>query len=123
MRADRGAAGFANGEGGMAMRGESGLLLAVPCELAYEDVLCWDALVETEALESYEVLRDSCGCDVGGGLIVCLSDAISIGFSPKLKRVLVLLGAGLIIAGDILLRKSRYADGGVIGVFRSSFLR
>ena len=34
-----------------------------------------------------------------------------------------MLGAGLINAGDILLRKSRYADGGVIGVLRSSFLR
>jgi len=40
-----------------------------------------------------------------------------------LKRLLVLVGAGLIIAGDILLRKSRYADGGVIGVLSSSLLR
>lgn len=54
------------------------------------------------------------------------SEDLSVGFSPKvkLKRLLPLvLGAGLIIAGDILLRKSRYADGGVIGVLRSSLLR
>ena len=31
--------------------------------------------------------------------------------------------AGLSIAGGMFLRKSRYADGGVIGVFKSSFLR
>lgn len=43
--------------------------------------------------------------------------------SPKLKRLLELDGAGLIIAGDILLRKSRYAEGGVIGVRSSSLLR
>ena len=51
------------------------------------------------------------------------SSGLSKDLSPKLKRVLVLLGAGLSMAGDILLRKSRYADGGVIGVLRSSFRR
>jgi hypothetical protein len=71
------------------------------------------------------VLRESGGCELGGGLIDGFSDPESTGLSndlsaPKLNRVLVLLGAGLIIAGDILLRKSRYADGGVIGVLRSS---
>ena len=71
------------------------------------------------------MLRDSGGCELGGGLIEGFSDPESTGLSndlsaPKLNRVLVLLGAGLIIAGDILLRKSRYADGGVIGVLRSS---
>ena len=75
------------------------------------------------------MLRESGGCEVGGETVDCLSDAeagsvgFSKDFSPKLKRELVLLGAGLIIAGDILLRKSRYADGGVMGVLRSSFLR
>ena len=36
-----------------------------------------------------------------------LSDALSHGFSLKLKRALAELGAGLIIAGDIFLRKSK----------------
>ena len=57
------------------------------------------------------MLRESGGCELDGGLIEGFSDPESTGlsndFSPKLKRVLVLLGAGLIIAGDILLRKSR----------------
>ena len=58
------------------------------------------------------MLRESGGCALGGGLMEVFSDAESIGLSkdfsvPKLKRALVLLGAGLMIAGDILLRKSR----------------
>lgn len=43
-------------------------------------------------------------------------------FSPlKLKRALVLVGAGLIMVGVMFLKKSRYAEGGVMGVLRSSF--
>lgn len=81
-----------------------------------------------EACESNEVLRDSDGRGaVRGGVIeYCCEPALEEGsdvLSPKLKRVLVLDGAGLIIAGDILLRKSRYADGGVIGVLSSSLLK
>lgn len=57
------------------------------------------------------MLRESGGCEVGAGLIDGFSEpestSLSLVFSPKLKRALVLLGAGLIIAGDILLRKSR----------------
>ena len=73
-------------------------------------------------------MRDSEGiCALNGGLVDGFTDAasddLSEDFSLKLKRLLVLVGAGLIIAGDILLRKSRYADGGVIGVLKSSFLR
>ena len=69
-----------------------------------------------EAVESYEVLRDSGGWEVAGGLIVGLfdpasddlSEALSKGLSLKLKRLLPLvLGAGLNIAGDIRLRKSK----------------
>ena len=70
-----------------------------------------ESLLLCDAVESCEVLRESGGCELGGGLVEGFSDPESIGrskdFSPKLKRVLVLLGAGLIIAGDILLRKSR----------------
>lgn len=51
------------------------------------------------------------------------SDNFSRCLSAKLNLLLVPVVAGLIIAGDILLRKSRYADGGVIGVLRSSFFR
>ena len=72
------------------------------------------------------MFRESGGCEVGGGLMMedfAESSGLSKDLSPKLKRVLVLLGAGLSMAGDILLRKSRYADGGVIGVLRSSFRR
>jgi hypothetical protein len=86
------------------MRGDSGRL--------FEDAFDWaEALLLWDAFESCEVLRESGGCELGGGLIEGFSDPASTGlsndFSPKLKRVLVLLGAGLIIAGDILLRKSR----------------
>jgi hypothetical protein len=88
----------------MMMRGDSGRLF----EEAFD---CAEALLLWDAVESCEVLRESGGCELGGGLVQGLSDPESIGlskdFSPKLKRVLVLLGAGLIIAGDILLRKSR----------------
>ena len=65
------------------------------------------------------------GCDVGGlangNFADGGSDALSQLTSLKLKRALVLLGAGLSIAGDMFLRKSKYADGGVMGVLRSSF--
>lgn len=104
MRADRGA-GFTNGEGGMTIRGDSGRLLEEVVEVL-------DALLVWETFESCEVFRESGGCELGGGLMDGFSDPESIGLSndlsaPKLKRVLVLLGAGLMIAGDILLRKSR----------------
>jgi hypothetical protein len=103
----------------MVMRGDSG---------RFEEALeRFDAVLLWDAFESYEVLRERAGCELGGGLMDGFSDPESTGlskdFSPKLKRVLVLLGAGLIIAGDILLRKSRYADGGVMGVLSSSFRR
>ena len=45
VRADLGAAGFANGEGGMTMRGDSGLVLVLAVELACEATLCVDALL------------------------------------------------------------------------------
>lgn len=81
--------------------------------------------------DSYEVLRETAGWDVGGlfdGLDPGTS-TLSRGFSKllskllslKLNRVLV-AEAGLITAGDMFLRKSRYADGGVIGVLRASSL-
>ena len=58
------------------------------------------------------------GCDVGGlfeGFSV--AEEGSVDFSLKLKRALVLVGAGLMIAGErLFLRKSKYADGGVMGV-------
>lgn len=57
------------------------------------------------------------------------STILSTGFSKllskllslKLNRVLV-ADAGLITAGDMFFRKSRYADGGVMGVFKASSL-
>ena len=61
-------------------------------------------------LESYEVLRDNGGCDVGGltdGFSDAVSETVSDFLSLKLKRALVLVGAGLSIAGDICLRKSK----------------
>lgn len=105
----------------MVMRGDSGRLFEEALEIV-DVVLLWDAF------ESYEVLRESAGCELGGGLMDGFSEPESTGLSkdldsPKLKRVLVLLGAGLIIAGDILLRKSRYAEGGVMGVLSSSLRR
>ena len=51
------------------------------------------------------------------------SDARSMCRSLKLKRLLVAEGDGLSMAEGIFLRNSRYADGGVMGVFRSSFLK
>lgn len=68
-------------------------------------------MVVVEALESYEVLRDRAGWEVGGlidGFSVKGSDVLSAGFSLKLNRLLVLVDIGLIMAGDMLfLRKSR----------------
>ena len=69
MRSRRGAradlgAGFANGEGGMITRGDSGRVLAVlvePVELTFEAALWVDEVVVVEAFESYEVLRDRAG--------------------------------------------------------------
>ena len=95
---------MANGDGGMVIRGDSGRL--------FEEAFDWaEAVLLKDAFESCEVLRDRGGGHELGGLIEGFSDPESIGlsndFSPKLKRVLVLLGAGLNIAGDILLRKSR----------------
>ncbi len=90
-----------------------------------------------EICESYEVLRDNEGSGaVCGGLIDVLvvpeSDERSKERLPKLKwlpelvkagLIMALVGACVMAAGDILLRKSRYAEGGVIGVLKSSFLR
>lgn len=99
----------------MMTRGDSGRVLAVPAELAWEvavallteEVLL---LVLLEAVESYEVFRDKAGSDVGGlmdGFCDAASDPFSNGFSPKLNRVLVPVETGLIMAGDMFLRKSR----------------
>lgn len=43
--------------------------------------------------------------------------------SLKLKRLLVAEGDGLSIAEGMFFRKSRYADGGVMGVLRSFCLK
>lgn len=60
------------------------------------------------------MLRDRAGWDVGGlidGFSVDVSEALSDHrsvLSPlKLKRALVLVGAGLIIAGDMFFKKSK----------------
>lgn len=58
------------------------------------------------------------------GLSAPISEILLEALSGNLKWLLVPVGNGLIKAGGMFLRKSRYADGGVIGVFRaSSFLR
>jgi hypothetical protein len=50
------------------------------------------------------------------------SDVLSVDLSLNLKWLLVLVDMGLIKAGVVFFRKSRYADGGVIGVLRASSL-
>lgn len=137
VRADLGA-GFANGDGGIMIRGDCGLEAAVDAALLIE-VMLFSVDVDPEEVlresggcdDSYEVFRETAACDIGGsigfawgasttfsrGLSKLLSELLSL----KLKRALV-AEAGLITAGDMFLRKSRYADGGVIGVFRASSL-
>jgi hypothetical protein len=62
--------------------------------------------VEVKEVEDAEVATDSVdGWDVRAG------------FSGKVKRVLVEADSGLIRVGESFERKSRYAAGGVIGVF------
>lgn len=88
--------------------------------------------VITVAVESDEEVRDNGGCNVGKtGMLSstpsCCSFSswyrLSVGIPEKLKWELVPVGAGLINPGDIFLRKSKYAFGGVIGVLMfSSFL-
>lgn len=110
----------------MVIRGDCGLERVVLPALLCETTLSVDVVVE-ELAESYEALRDNAGWDVAGlwtGLSVLISETLLEALSGNLKWLLVPVGSGLIKAGGILLRKSRYADGGVMGVFRaSSFLR
>lgn len=95
VRADLGADGFANGDGGMMMRGDSGRVLDSPAALLLEATLL--SLV----LESEEWFRDSDGCELGGLVedlgpeySEALSDDRSKLFSLKLNRALV-VDAGL----------------------------
>lgn len=135
VRADLGA-GFAKGDGGMMIRGDCGrdapveAALLVDATVLSVDVDSYDVLRETSGcVDSYEVFRDMAGSDVGGLidfapetstiLSTGLSKLLSKLLSLKLNRVLV-ADAGLITAGDMFLRKSRYADGGVMGVLRAS---
>lgn len=60
------------------------------------------------------MLRERAGCDSGGLCDILSFDSFLS--SLNLKRELVLVDIGLGIAGDMVLRKSRYADGGVRGV-------
>ena len=76
------------------------------------------------------MFRDNDGSGaVGGGLNDGLTDPASDDFADglslklKLKWLPLLVGAGLIIAGDTLFKKSRYAEGGVIGVLNSSLFK
>lgn len=106
---------MAKGDGGMVTRGESGRLLARSVPLTDEVVLLKDEPLAAELLESYEVLRDRAGWEVGGLVegfpadgSAPLSEPLSDGLSWKLKRALVpVVGAGLMMAGDILFKKSR----------------
>lgn len=60
MRAERGA-GFANGDGGIVTRGDSGRT-RVPFEpLPEEAVVLVDDPVAEKVLDSYEVFRDNAG--------------------------------------------------------------
>ena len=78
VRADRGAAGLANGDGGMVMRGDSG---------RFEEALeRFDAVLLWDAFESYEVLRERAGCELGGGLMDGFSDPESTGLSKTSRR-------------------------------------
>lgn len=138
VRADLGA-GFAKGDGGIMSRGDCGLdpleaALLMETMVFSVDVDSEELLRESEGCDdSYEVFRETAGWDVVGGLVDGfapvtstrlsrdLSKLLSKPLSLKLNRVLV-AEAGLITAGDMFLRKSRYADGGVMGVLRESSL-
>lgn len=108
VRADLGA-GLANGDGGMAIRGDSGRVFPAVLALLEKEAALWSVdVLCTEVVESYEVLRDN----AAGGLVKVFSadasEALSNFLSWKLKRALVLVGAGLNIAGDMLFfKKSR----------------
>ena len=110
MRADRGA-GLAKGEGGMVILGDSGReVRAVLPVLLFDAPLSFEEVVAAEALDSYDVLRDNAGCEVGGlieGRAESGAEGGSIDFSLKLNRLLVLVDIGLRQAGDMFLRKSR----------------
>ena len=54
------------------------------------------------------------------GFSLAGSEVLSTDFSLKLNRLLVPVDIGLMIAGDMFFRKSRYAEGGVMGVLRAS---
>lgn len=100
-----------------------------PPALGKEDAVWLDEVVLAEPFESYEVLRERLGWDVGELMDEGRSesdrssDARSMCLSLKLKRLLVADGEGLSIADGMFFKKSRYADGGVIGVLRSSLRR
>lgn len=112
----------------MVMRGDSGRAALEAMLLDLEDAIdcseMEDATVEVEASESYEVLRDKTGCEFGVLIVIFSMLGSEVGsFSWKLKRELVPVDIGLIMAGDMFFKKSKYADGGVIGVLRASSLR
>ena len=98
----------------MITRGDSGFVRTVLPLLLYDAALWSVEVVVVDVAESYEVLRDRAGWDIGVA-IGCFSaagtagseDAFSDDFSWKLNRLLVPVDAGLIIAGDMFLRKSR----------------
>ena len=107
-------------------RGESGLTRAVLAALFEDAVLLREDVLAVDAVDPYDTLRDKAGWDVGVLMAsfspdICedLSKLLSKLLSLKLNRALVLVGAGLIMAGVMFFRKSRYADGGVMGVLRS----
>lgn len=108
MRADFGA-GLAKDEGvGMAMRGDSGRVRVAVLALLENDAALVSLTKELDdAVDSYDVFRDNEGCELGGVMDGLSLDTLSDVLSWKLNRVLVLEGAGLSMAGDMLLRKSR----------------
>lgn len=95
----------------MRILGDSGLeVRTVLPALLFDAVLSFEEVVAAETLESYEVLRDKAGWEVGGlieGFAEIGSEDLSRDFSLKLNRLLVLVDIGLMHAGDMFLRKSR----------------
>lgn len=82
---------------------------------------CSVSIVSTVAVDSAEDVRDNRGCDISA-VPSPSSDILSGTFPEKLKWELVPVGAGLINAGDMVFKKSRYACGGVMGVLTFSSL-
>lgn len=109
--------GTAKGEGGMVIRGDSGLVL-VPVLVAYDEDLFED-VVEVEVVDSEDAVRERGGCVIGVDLSdedasardgfssgACSSLGFSGHFSLKLNLELAPV-AGLMRPGDKCLRKSR----------------